>query len=162
VGWVEALYGQIVGLDTAPLIYYLEAHPTYLPLVDPFFDALDRGAIQIVTSTVTLIEVLTQPLRQGNTALAQQYRELLLNTQGLTVQAVTPAIAEEAARLRAAHAFRTPDAIQLATALTTGASSLLTNDAKLARAPGLRVLVVDQLPTVPGPPAQSTGPATAT
>jgi predicted nucleic acid-binding protein len=157
VGWVEPLYGHIVGLDTAPLIYYLEAHPLYLPRVDPFFDALDRGELQIVTSTVTLIEVLTQPLRQGNAALAQQYRDLLLNTQGLTVQAVTPAIAERAARLRAVHAFRTPDAIQLATALAAGASSFLTNDGKLAGVSGLRVLVVDQLP-----PADSPGPATAT
>jgi predicted nucleic acid-binding protein len=156
VGWVEALYGQVIGLDTAPLIYYLEAHPTYLPLVDPFFNALDRGEVQVVTSTVTL----TQPLRQGNAALAQRYRELLLGTPGLAVQAVTPAIAEEAARLRAAHGFRTPDAVQLATALTGSASSFLTNDAQLARVPGLRVHVLDYLlasskpPTAPGgPPA---------
>jgi len=86
-------------------------------------------------------------------ALAQQYREILLYTHGLTVQAVTSAIAEEAARLRAAHAFRTPDAIQLATALAAGASSFLTNDAKLVRVPGLHVLIVDQLPTGPGSPA---------
>src|SRR2546423_772839 len=61
VGWVDDWHGQIVGLDTAPLIYYLEEHPTYLPLVDPFFDALARGDLHAVTSTVTLIEVLTQP-----------------------------------------------------------------------------------------------------
>jgi hypothetical protein len=40
LGWVEKLYGQTVGLDTAPLIYYLEAHATYLPVVDPFFEAV--------------------------------------------------------------------------------------------------------------------------
>ena len=43
MGWVDDWHGQLVGLDTAPLIYYLEEHPTYLPLVDPFFDALARA-----------------------------------------------------------------------------------------------------------------------
>ncbi|HVA88316.1 MAG TPA: hypothetical protein VNL71_00595 [Chloroflexota bacterium] len=50
MGWVADLHGQVVGLDTAPLIYYIEAHPSYLPLVDPFFDAVARGLIQVVTS----------------------------------------------------------------------------------------------------------------
>lgn len=153
MGWIDALHGHVVGLDTAPLIYYLESHPIYLPLVDPFFNALDRGELQVVTSIVTLIEVLTQPLRQGNSMLAQRYRELLLHTEGLTVQAVTPLLAEEAARLRAAYALRTPDAIQLATAVAAGASSFLTNDTHLARVPGLRMLIVDELITGLEPPS---------
>jgi predicted nucleic acid-binding protein len=141
----------MVGLDTAPLIYYLEEHPTYLPLVDPFFDALARGDLHAVTSTVTLIEVLTQPLRHGDAALAAQYRSLLLNNQGLGMRAISVAIAEEAARLRATYRLRTPDAVQLATALDAGASAFLTNDARLAAILELRVLVLDQLAT----PAES-------
>ncbi len=40
--WVKALQsGQIVALDTAPLIYFIEEHPTYLPIVAPFFEKLD-------------------------------------------------------------------------------------------------------------------------
>ena len=30
--WLEALRGTVVALDTAPLIYLIEEHPTYLPL----------------------------------------------------------------------------------------------------------------------------------
>jgi predicted nucleic acid-binding protein len=134
-----------VGLDTAPLIYYLEEHPTYLPLVDPFFEALARGDLQAVTSTVTLIEVLTQPLRHGNTALATQYRSLLLNNQSIDIGMVSVVVAEEAARLRATHALRTPDAVQLATAIDAGASSFLTNDAHLSAIPNLRVIVLDHV-----------------
>jgi len=52
VGWVEDLTGRVVGLDTAPFIYYVEANPTYLLRVDPFFAALDRGEMQVVTSFV--------------------------------------------------------------------------------------------------------------
>ena len=150
--WVDDWHGQIVGLDTAPLIYYLEEHPTYLPLVDPFFDALARGDLYAVTSTVTLIEVLTQPLRHGDAALAAQYRSLLLNNRGIGMRAVSVAIAEEAARLRAAYTLRTPDAVQLATALDAGASAFLTNDARLAAIPDLRVLVLDQVGRPAAPP----------
>jgi hypothetical protein len=44
-------------LDTAPLIYFIEKHPIYLPLLLPFFEAVERGDIQVVTSTLTLTEV---------------------------------------------------------------------------------------------------------
>ena len=29
--WLGAVRGSTVGLDTAPLIYYIEEHPVYLP-----------------------------------------------------------------------------------------------------------------------------------
>ncbi|MBV9279520.1 MAG: PIN domain-containing protein [Chloroflexi bacterium] len=145
MGWVDDLAGQLVGLDTAPLIYYIEEDPTYLPLVDPFFQALADGELRVVTSTITLVEVLTQPLRQGSAELAAQYRDLLLATEGLTVQPVSPAIAEEAARLRAVRELRTPDAIQLATARLAGAHIFVTNGTRLAAVPDLPVLVLDAL-----------------
>jgi predicted nucleic acid-binding protein len=65
VEWLKPLYGQVVGLDTAPLIYFIEKHHIYLPLVRPFFEAVERDDIQVVTSTLTLTEVLIRPLRQG-------------------------------------------------------------------------------------------------
>lgn len=58
---------------------------------------------------------------------------------------LTAAIAQEAARLRATHNLRTPDAIQIATALQAGASAFLTNDAHLAIVPDLQVIVLDKL-----------------
>jgi len=81
----------------------------------------------MVTSTVTLVEVLVHPLRQGNTLLAQEYREILLNQESLTVVELTPDIAETAAQLRATYNLRSPDAIQMATAIREGASFFLTN-----------------------------------
>lgn len=58
MGWIDTLQGTVVGLDSAPLIYFIEEHPTYLPLMDAFFEALDRGEFQVVTSVITLLEVL--------------------------------------------------------------------------------------------------------
>ncbi|MFN6480986.1 type II toxin-antitoxin system VapC family toxin [Nostoc sp. DedQUE07] len=143
--WLVQLQGQIVGLDTAPLIYFIEENPNYLDVTDAFFEAMFRGEFSLVTSVLTITEVLVYPLRQGNIALAQQYREILFNSQGLTTIEVFPDIAENAAQLRANYNLRTPDAIQMATAIRRGASFFLTNDARLPSLPALTVLVLDQL-----------------
>ena len=136
---------QDISLDTAPLIYFIEKNPTYLDTMRLFFRALNQGEFTVVTSVVTIAEALVYPLRQGNTALAQQYRDILFNSQGLTTIEVVPVIAETAAQLRADYNLRTPDAIQMATAISEGASFFLTNDARLPSLPGLSVLVLDQL-----------------
>lgn len=129
--WLVQLQGQIVGLDTAPLIYFIEENPNYLHVTDAFFEAMFRSEFSVVTSVLTITEVLVYPLRQQNTLLAQQYREILFNSQGLTTIEVFPDIAENAAQLRADYNLRTPDAIQMATAIHGGASFLLTNDVRL-------------------------------
>ena len=66
--WIDGLQGKTVGLDTAPLIYFIEENPTYLEATKLFFEAMDRGDLTIVTSTVTLLEVLVHPLRSNNSA----------------------------------------------------------------------------------------------
>ncbi|WP_147068735.1 type II toxin-antitoxin system VapC family toxin [Microcystis aeruginosa] len=63
--WLMQLQGQVVGLDTAPLIYLMEQNQAYLGLVRAFFGAVSRGEFQVVTSTLTLTEVLVHPLRSG-------------------------------------------------------------------------------------------------
>ena len=143
--WVESLRGQVVSLDTAPLIYFIEENSTYLEITRPFFEAMESGEFHGVTSVITVLEVLVHPFRQKDVALAQQYRDILLNADGLTTVAVSEEIAEEAAMLRAEYNIRTPDAIQMATAIHEGASYFLTNDSRLASLTTLQVLVLDEL-----------------
>ncbi len=69
-----------MGLDTAPLIYFIEENPTYINMMDAFFQAMDRGKFRLVTSVITLLEVLVYPWRQLDTtlaALADRYRNIL-------------------------------------------------------------------------------------
>jgi|ERR1035438_10153609 predicted nucleic acid-binding protein len=147
--WIRKLRGTIVGLDSAPLIYFVEEHPTYLPFVDPFFEATERGEIQVVTSTLTLTEVLVHPYRHGNRGLAHQYSRILLNTRNLKTLPVSAEIAVEAARLRAMHGLKTPDSIQLATAQLNNATVFLSNDKGLATIPGLELILLDRLLALP-------------
>jgi predicted nucleic acid-binding protein len=143
--WLISLRGQVVGLDTVPLIYFIEQNESYLARVRPFFQAMSQGEFQVVTSTLTLTEVLVYPLRSGNNALAQQYRDIILDQENLVTMPVSVEISELAARLRATHKLRTPDAIQIATAIQGGATFFLTNDAKLAVVKDLSVLVLENL-----------------
>lgn len=147
--WLKPILGHTVGLDTAPLIYFIEKHPLYFPALQPFFEAVGRGDIQIVTSTLTLTEVLIHPLRQGNQTLARQYSSILLNAAHVKMLAVSPLIATEAARLRANHGYKTPDAIQLATAQSGHATFFVTNDEALTSVSGLQVVVLKQILTQP-------------
>jgi predicted nucleic acid-binding protein len=145
---VEDLYGEIVGLDTLPFLSYVERKPDYVEILHTFFHAVHQGKISVVTSIVTLLEILVYPFQLGNAELAYQYRDILLNSKGLTTIPLTPEIAEGAARLRSTyHKIRTPDAIQMATAINANASFFLTNDARLPSLSNLTTLQLDELKT---------------
>ncbi|MEX0978441.1 MAG: type II toxin-antitoxin system VapC family toxin [Pirellulales bacterium] len=105
-----------------------------------FFEALDGGEFQAITSILTLTEVLIHPLRANDSKLAARYRETLLDAENLSVFAMTEDIAEEAARVRATTNLRVPDAIQWATATRRGATFFLTNDRKLSKLSGIAVI----------------------
>jgi predicted nucleic acid-binding protein len=144
VEWINDLQEKTVGLDTAPLIYFIEENPAYIETVKLFFEAMDRGEFSVVTSTVTLLEVLVHPLRSNNRELATEYRDILLNSKLITLE-VSSAIAEQAAQLRATHNIRTPDAIQISAALNAGATHFFTNDIRLPEIPSIQILSIDTL-----------------
>lgn len=146
MAWLEEIRGQIVGLDSAPLIYFVERNPTYFETVAPFFEALEAGEFRVVTSILTLSEVLVRPIRRDDAALVERYQAIILNTPGIITSPVSREIAEGAAEIRAVYGrVRTPDAVQLATALSGGAEFFLTNDAGIPDLPDLRMLRVDDL-----------------
>ena len=74
------------------LSIFIEENPAYMPLVRPFFEPADRGEFQIVTSILTLTEVLVNPLRRGDPRLADQYRRILLRARQVTTVAVSEEI----------------------------------------------------------------------
>jgi predicted nucleic acid-binding protein len=145
MGWLEDLRGEIVGLDTAPTIYYLEGHPDFKEKLHLFFTMVSKKECFVVTSVLTLLEGLVKPIRQNDEEWVRKYYNFLYSTDNITTYEVSPNIAERAARLRAFHKIKTPDAIQVATAICAGASAFLTNDAQLASIPDIKVLVLKDL-----------------
>jgi len=145
MGWVENLHGKTIGLDTAPLIFYIEDHPLSANLLDPFFEAVKGGEIRVVTSILTLLEVLVHPLKHRDESLAHAYNDILLSSPYIFTVPVTPATAQTAAELRAASNLKSPDAIHLATAITHHADAFLTNDRDFGEFQGLTILKVRDL-----------------
>ncbi len=135
--------GKLVFFDSAPLIYYVELHPVYAQPAGELFEALDGGAARGATSVLTLVEVLTKPLRDGRQDLAAEYRNVLTEAVGVIVYPITDETCESAAQLRADHRWlRTPDALQIATALVHKADLIITNDERWKRLAEIPVIVL--------------------
>ena len=142
MGEIKLPSGQKIMLDTAPLIYYIENIEPYASSLQSLFDAISTGRNMAVTSVVTLIEVLTKPIRDGRSDLAERFRMYLTSSGNLELVSVTQEIGEQAALLRAKYGLRIPDAIQVATALISGSSILLTNDKSLKKVIEVDVLIL--------------------
>ena len=106
-------------LDSAPIIYVLEAHPKFGPRFEPIFAAHAAGRLRFAVTTITIVEVLTGPLRAANEALARRYRAVLESWQPIELNVD---ITESAARLRASLRLGLADAVQAASALAINAA----------------------------------------
>jgi predicted nucleic acid-binding protein len=142
---ISDFYQKTIFLDTAPLIYYIEGHSTYQDKLNEIFGANDKGEFLFITSTVTLLEALVKPLREGKTKLAEQYKTILTSASGIAIFDVTNEISTKAAELRAKYNLRTPDAIQFATAMQFKADYFLTNDTRLKSLTELQSVILAEL-----------------
>jgi predicted nucleic acid-binding protein len=106
----------VVDADAQVCIYSVEQHPVYAPLLRPLWQAVQNGALEVVSSELALMETLVGPFKRGDTGLAATY-EQFFQQPGIRLLPVTQAVLREAARLRATTRLRTPDAIHAATAL---------------------------------------------
>jgi predicted nucleic acid-binding protein len=135
--------GKFVAFDSSPLIYYIEQHPEYAAVAEDLFGAVDHGDSLAITSVLTLLEVLVRPIRGGLLDLAHQYREILSGSRGISLFPVVAETCEISAKLRAKYEWiRTPDAIQVATALQNGADLIVTNDDRWRRLTEIQVLIL--------------------
>ncbi len=135
----------LIAFDTAPIIYFVEANPNYDALVTAIFQRIDDTEIVGITSVISLCEVLVHPIRNQNSALRQRYIDILQNSPNFFTKFINSSIAETAAELRAKYNLRTPDALQIATALENGCDAFLCNDKDLKKVTELKILILDEL-----------------
>lgn len=134
---------ETIFFDTAPIIYYIEAHPRFGPLAKEAVQAFQAGRITAYSSVITLAEVLAKPAQLGKIALAKRFADFLLASQAFYLLEIDAEIAEQSGWLRGRHpALRTVDSIQIAAALAVGADAFLTNDERLKRIKEIKVLVL--------------------
>lgn len=128
------------GVDTSIFIYFMEEDPRFLPLIEPLFGEADAGTRELVTSALTLLEVLVVPYRVGDRLLADRYKQLLTRSRGIRVIDLSRDQLRDAAQLRAATGVKIPDALQLVAAIGSGCSAFVTNDRRIPKIPGTRIL----------------------
>jgi predicted nucleic acid-binding protein len=129
--------GALLLMDSAPIVYFLEAHPKLAKIFKPVFERHAAGELHFAVTTVSIAEVLTGPLQSGNEALAARFRAVLESWQVIDL---TTDIAVSAARLRASSRLKLVDAVQAASALMINAAALVTYDRDFSRVQSLRVL----------------------
>lgn len=95
--------GKKAFLDTNLFIYLIEENDLYLNKVHNMLQFLEHNGYEIITSTLTLGEILTKPYKDNRLDLVKQYN------------------------------IKTPDAVQLASAIYGNADLFVTNDDRLAR-----------------------------
>lgn len=144
MGTLKLPSSGIVYIDTAPVIYSVEKHADYWPLLRPLWEASKTGRIEVVTSELTLLETLVGPSKQGDSALIMSYENLLTSTEIRLLQ-ITTDVLRSAARLRAETNIKTPDAIHAASALAAGSAQFVTNDTQLKRVDGLPIVLLSEI-----------------
>ena len=95
---------------------------------------------ELLTSALTLGEILVKPLEAGDETLARRYERAIV--AAATVVPFDRAAASVFAAVRGDRTIRPPDAIQLACAAAAGVDLFITNDRRLSRSvvPGIHFI----------------------
>ena len=108
------------------------------------FSGIASGRIKAQTSSLTLYQVLVEVYRQGKPTLARDVARHMRLYPRLGIVSASPEIAVQAAEVRARLGGRPERALQVATALVSGAEVYLTSGSGLRRIAGMRVLNVEE------------------
>src|SRR5271170_4974143 len=112
--------------DTNVFIYLFEDYEPFSSMVDACWKRMIERGDSLVTSAMTLGELLVKPSQMGQASLVEQYdRAIRSRAQVINFDA---SVAWRYASLRATHNIRNPDAIQLACASNFGVDLFITND----------------------------------
>ena len=115
--------------DTNVFIYLFEDYEPFSSMVDATWRRMVQRRDQLVTSAMTLGELLEKTTKLGQASLIEQYdRAIRSRAQVLNFDA---SVAWRYATLRATHNIRNADAIQLACAAHFGVDIFITNDKHL-------------------------------
>ena len=118
----------MIYLDSCIVIYLVERHPEYYSYLDRIFR--DNAINGFATSSLVALECLVGPLKRGDEALEDRFGKFFAATRHLHL---SNDVYLEAARKRAQHGIKTPDALHLSTAEMNGCTEFWTNDNRLEK-----------------------------
>jgi len=133
--------------DTNLFVYLFEDKGKFSESVTRLRERMLERGDELLTSTITLGEILVKPAEAGDKELCHKYEEALLRSSSLL--SFDLKAARSYGDIRADRAIRAPDAIQLACAASAGVDLFVTNDQRLKgkQVLGIQFIVaLDQVP----------------
>ena len=126
--------------DTNLFVYLLEDKGELADRVVALRERMVERSDELLTSTLTLGEILVRPLEVGDGTLARRYEQSI--AAAATVLPFDRAAAAAFAGIRRDRSITPPDAIQLACASVAGVDMFITNDRRLSRrvVPGIHFI----------------------
>lgn len=137
-----------IALDSMCFIYHFEQTQPYFQRIENLLSHAQTGKSQVITSVISVLETLSAPKYSLQPEVVKEINLFFAEAGYIRVFGVDWEIAQEAARLRRENKFlRTPDSIQLATALIHQADIFVTNDSRLKKLslPSLKILPLSQI-----------------
>ena len=117
--------------DTNLFVYLFEDNGELTDQVVAVRERMVERSDELLTSTLTLGEILVRPVEVGDETLARRYEQSI--TAAATVLSFDRAAAAVFAAIRRDRSIAPPDAIQLACASVAGVDMFITNDLRLSR-----------------------------
>ena len=133
--------------DTNLFIYLWEDYGALSQAVASLRTKMLRMGDQLITSTLTLGEILVKPTVAGNAELCRKYEEAISSVALLIP--LDAKVARIYSSIRRDRLLKAPDVIQLASAASVGADLFITNDGHLQdkHVPGIQFIVpLDRVP----------------
>jgi predicted nucleic acid-binding protein len=118
--------------DTNLFIYLLEGSGELSHRTQEVLIRMAARKDVLITSTLTLGEILVKPVETGQPEVAARY-ERFLNSPGVELVNFDRAAARIYATLRVDRTIRPPDAVQLSCAAAAGCNLFITNDGRLSQ-----------------------------
>ena len=134
--------------DTNLFVYLFEDYGRFSKSVSELRNRMLVRGDQLVTSTITIGEILVKPSEKGDKDLCRKYEDAIVRSALLLTFDLKAA--RSYSQIRGADRYlRAPDAVQLACAASAGIDLFVTNDHRLdgKTVPGIQFIVsLDRVP----------------
>ena len=127
--------------DTNLFIYLLEQKEEFSVMTKELRTKMLKRGDQLLTSTITLGEVLVKPTQAGDMERCRIYERAI--SSAATLIAFDVEAARHYASIKTSRSVQAPDAVQLSCAASVGVDLFITNDDRLQnkQVPGIQFIV---------------------
>lgn len=130
-------------LDACSIIYLIESHQQQGQNTRSLITQALQDKAQLAVSRLSFLECRVLPLKQKNDSLLESYNRFF-QLPSLDIVELSADVINMATGLRAnySHSLRTPDALQIACALSINATQFLTGDKKRSVIQEINIILV--------------------